>query len=59
MSAITGGEPLVRKGIVEFIASLNRVGGIEDISLTTNGVLLGRYGGKAAGGGDQAPQHQP
>jgi GTP 3',8-cyclase len=37
---VTGGEPLVRRGIVEFIASLRRYSGIEDISLTTNGVLL-------------------
>jgi cyclic pyranopterin phosphate synthase len=37
---VTGGEPLIRRGIVEFIASLKGCGGIEDISLTTNGVLL-------------------
>jgi cyclic pyranopterin phosphate synthase len=37
---VTGGEPLVRRGIAGFIASLRNIGGIEDISLTTNGVLL-------------------
>ena len=37
---VTGGEPLVRRGIIEFILSLKQCGGIEDISLTTNGVLL-------------------
>jgi cyclic pyranopterin phosphate synthase len=37
---ITGGEPLVRRGVVDFIAALNSVKGIEDISLTTNGVFL-------------------
>ncbi len=37
---VTGGEPLVRRGIVDFIASLKTCSGIEDISLTTNGVLL-------------------
>jgi cyclic pyranopterin phosphate synthase len=37
---VTGGEPLVRRGVVDFIASLKQHGGIEDISLTTNGVLL-------------------
>ena len=37
---ITGGEPLVRRGIVTFIASLRGISGIEDISVTTNGVLL-------------------
>ena len=37
---LTGGEPLVRKGIVEFIAALSSTGRMEDISLTTNGSLL-------------------
>lgn len=37
---ITGGEPLVRRGVAGFIASLTRFDGIEDVSLTTNGVLL-------------------
>jgi cyclic pyranopterin phosphate synthase len=37
---VTGGEPLIRRGIVDFIAQLKGCGGIEDISLTTNGVLL-------------------
>jgi len=37
---ITGGEPLVRKGIVGFIEGLSKLKGIEDLSLTTNGVLL-------------------
>jgi cyclic pyranopterin phosphate synthase len=40
---ITGGEPLVRRDIVSFIAFLSEIPGIEDISLTTNGVLLRRY----------------
>ena len=37
---LTGGEPLVRKGIVDFIGRLSRIDGIEDLSLTTNGILL-------------------
>lgn len=37
---ITGGEPLVRKGITDLIAELNRLPGIDDLSITTNGVLL-------------------
>lgn len=37
---ITGGEPLVRRGILGFISSLKALSGIDDISLTTNGVLL-------------------
>ncbi len=37
---ITGGEPLVRKGIVEFISHLSKIEEIKDLSLTTNGILL-------------------
>lgn len=37
---ITGGEPLVRRGIYEFLEQLGKIEGIADISLTTNGVLL-------------------
>jgi cyclic pyranopterin phosphate synthase len=37
---ITGGEPLIRSGIVSCVASLSKIQGLEDISLTTNGTLL-------------------
>ena len=37
---LTGGEPLVRKGVVDLVASLKAMPGIENISMTTNGVLL-------------------
>jgi len=37
---ITGGEPLVRKGIVPFISRVSAIHGIKDLGLTTNGVLL-------------------
>jgi cyclic pyranopterin phosphate synthase len=37
---VTGGEPLVRRGIIDFIAALNSLDGLQDISITTNGVLL-------------------
>ncbi len=37
---ITGGEPFVRKDILDFLARLCAVSGIQDVSLTTNGVLL-------------------
>jgi cyclic pyranopterin phosphate synthase len=37
---LTGGEPLVRKGIQEFIPMLTSLKGLDDVSLTTNGVLL-------------------
>ncbi len=37
---LTGGEPLVRKGIVSFVSRLSEIEEIRDLSLTTNGVLL-------------------
>lgn len=37
---ITGGEPLVRKGAVDFIAKLKQIHGVEQVTLTTNGILL-------------------
>jgi cyclic pyranopterin phosphate synthase len=37
---ITGGEPTVRRGLVELIARLRRLRGIEDLSLTTNGFAM-------------------
>ncbi len=48
---ITGGEPLLRVNLPDLIADLNVLPGIEDIAMTTNGVLLARYASelKAAG----------
>jgi cyclic pyranopterin phosphate synthase len=40
---ITGGEPLVRKNLASLIGSLRNIPGIEDIGLTTNGILLKKY----------------
>jgi GTP 3',8-cyclase len=40
---ITGGEPLLRKNLPELIERLNKIGGVEDISLTTNGSLLKKF----------------
>jgi cyclic pyranopterin phosphate synthase len=37
---LTGGEPLVRRGLVEFAGTLAGIPGLTDLSLTTNGVLL-------------------
>ena len=39
---ITGGEPLVRKNAAELIAEIKRIPGIKKVTLTTNGVLLGK-----------------
>ncbi|MBN1470632.1 MAG: GTP 3',8-cyclase MoaA [Syntrophaceae bacterium] len=40
---VTGGEPLVRRGCVDFLASLKKIDGLQDISLTTNGILLEEF----------------
>ena len=37
---VTGGEPLVRKGCLSFLRSLKSIPGVEQVTLTTNGVLL-------------------
>lgn len=38
---LTGGEPLVRTGVIDLIKKINKIDGIEEICLTTNGILLG------------------
>ncbi len=40
---LTGGEPLVRKGVIEHVGRLKALTGLEAIALTTNGTLLARY----------------
>lgn len=40
---ITGGEPLVRKGIVNLVQMIFMIDGIKDLSMTTNGLLLDKY----------------
>jgi len=39
---LTGGEPLVRKGIVSLVEQLSVIEGIDDLAMTTNGTLLDR-----------------
>ena len=39
---LTGGEPLVRRGVPELVGMLAQVPGVDDLSLTTNGILLRR-----------------
>ena len=48
---ITGGEPLVRKGIVSLIEKIASIEGINDFSLTTNGILLSIFAADLAGAG--------
>ena len=40
---LTGGEPLLRPGVVELVARLAELPGIEQVAMSTNGVLLARY----------------
>ena len=40
---LTGGEPLLRANLPDLVGDLTSIPGIEDIALTTNGVLLSRY----------------
>ena len=42
---LTGGEPLMRRGLPELVKKLVAIEGIEDIGLTTNGVLLRQFAG--------------
>lgn len=48
---ITGGEPLVRKGISDLIGMISAIGGIKDLAMTTNGIYLPEHAKnlKAAG----------
>ena len=48
---LTGGEPLVRRGILDFIHQLSSLEGLEQVRLTTNGVLLAEYAEKLYAGG--------
>ena len=43
---VTGGEPLVRKNVAEFIGELNKLPGVTDIGLSTNATLLAPLAGK-------------
>ncbi len=48
---LTGGEPLVRRGIATLIAKLSLLDGIHDLSLTTNGYLLEKMADELAAAG--------
>ncbi|MTI49818.1 MAG: GTP 3',8-cyclase MoaA [Firmicutes bacterium] len=40
---LTGGEPLVRNGILDLVRDIGKIDGIKDFAMTTNGVFLNRY----------------
>ena len=48
---LTGGEPLVRKGIVDLVKMLSSISGVRDLSMTTNGILLDKYAQELAAAG--------
>ena len=56
---LTGGEPLVRRGIMTLINSLSRhlrSGHLDELTLTTNGSQLAKYAGELSRGGHAAHQ---
>ena len=48
---LTGGEPTVRPGVVELVQGISAIEGIEDIAMTTNGLLLEYLAGPMARAG--------
>lgn len=48
---LTGGEPLVRKGIVDLVGMIARIPGIEKVGMTTNGTLLAPLASSLAAAG--------
>jgi len=48
---LTGGEPLVRKGICDLVAMISAIEGIKDLAMTTNGILLDKYARSLASAG--------
>jgi cyclic pyranopterin phosphate synthase len=48
---LTGGEPLVRKGIVELVKMIAQLPGVKDLAMTTNGQQLAEYAGDLSNAG--------
>jgi GTP 3',8-cyclase len=48
---LTGGEPLARLGLVDFVRLVAAIPGIDDLSMTTNGTLLARHAAALADAG--------
>jgi cyclic pyranopterin phosphate synthase len=48
---LTGGEPLVRRGVVGLVGMLSRIEGVEDLAMTTNGTLLAGMAASLAAAG--------
>jgi cyclic pyranopterin phosphate synthase len=50
---LTGGEPLLRTGLADLVAELSAIEGVEDLALTTNGVLLAQHASELKASGLQ------
>lgn len=48
---ITGGEPLIKKGIIDLARMIKRINGVEELSMTTNGVYLKTFARQLRNGG--------
>jgi len=48
---LTGGEPLLRSGLADLVGELSAIEGVDDLALTTNGVLLAQQASKLKGNG--------
>lgn len=48
---LTGGEPLMRRGVEDLVAMIASVPGVEDLAMTTNGVLLNHHAAGLAAAG--------
>lgn len=48
---LTGGEPLLRSGLADLVGELSSIDGVDDLALTTNGVLLAQHAAELAANG--------
>ena len=48
---LTGGEPLLHKGLVDLVGGISAIPGMDEVSLTTNAMLLAKYAPALAGAG--------
>jgi cyclic pyranopterin phosphate synthase len=48
---LTGGEPLLRSGLADLVGELSTIDGVDDLALTTNGVLLAQHAAELKGNG--------
>jgi len=48
---LTGGEPLLRTGLADLVGELSTIDGVEDLALTTNGILLAQQAARLQANG--------